>query len=191
MKIRRMEGVCGFLDRQGAPVRSKWIVPFKGLGPNGEAPAAAERFFKKAVELPTAFVCSSDEDALQLIQIAEKHNIRVPHDLSVVGFDNSSVAQLQQVSLTSVDHPSFSMGELVTNILSEKVSRPKLNSSPVPSLPRQSSNAPRFARSLHELDTKISVNCSALRRKAERTAGSKRSGDVLPSPTESVMAAVF
>ena len=126
VRIRRMEGVCGYLDQQGAPVRSEWIVHFKGLGPASEAPAAAERLFGRTRELPTAFVCSSDEDALQLIQIAESFRIRVPEDLSVVGFDNSSIAQLERVSLTSVDHPSFAMGELLTNILLEKISHPEL-----------------------------------------------------------------
>ncbi len=126
VKIRRAEGVCGFLERQGTPVRYDWIVKFKGQGPSSEASFAAERFLKKAPDLPTAVVCSSDEDALQLIQVAEKYSIRVPQDLSVIGFDNSSIAGLQRVSLTSVDHPSFSMGELMTNILLERIFHPDL-----------------------------------------------------------------
>jgi GntR family transcriptional regulator of arabinose operon len=126
VKLRRTEGVCDFLERQGAPIRQDWIVKFKGQGPSSEAQAAAERFFGKSKALPTAIVCSSDEDALQLIQVAERFDIRVPQDLSVIGFDNSSIAQLERVSLTSVDHPSFSMGELMTNALLEKIHHPDL-----------------------------------------------------------------
>ncbi len=126
VKIRRMEGVYGFLERKNSSVRNDWLVKFRGQGPSSEAPAAAERFFRTAVELPTAFVCSSDEDALHLIQAAEKFNVQVPRDLSVIGFDNSSVAQLERVSLTSVDHPGFSMGEIMTNILLEKIFHPEI-----------------------------------------------------------------
>ena len=126
VKIRRMEGVYGFLERKTSSVRNDWIVRFRGQGPASEAPAAAERFFRAASDLPTAFVCSSDEDALHLIQAAEKYNVRVPRDLSVVGFDNSSVAQLERVSLSSVDHPGFSMGEIMTNILLEKIFHPEI-----------------------------------------------------------------
>ncbi len=126
VKIRRMEGVYGFLERKTSSVRNDWIVRFRGQGPASEAPAAAERLFRTGSELPTAFVCSSDEDALHLIQAAEKYDVRVPRDLSVIGFDNSSVAQLERVSLTSVDHPGFSMGEIMTNILLEKIFHPEI-----------------------------------------------------------------
>lgn len=127
VKIRRMEGVCASLDQRGSPVPNKWIVPFSGLGPASEAPAAAARFFAKRSDLPTAFVCGSDEDALHLIQAAERQEVRVPEDLSVISFDNSSIGQLQRVSLTSVDHPLFAMGEFLTNIVLEKIYHPELN----------------------------------------------------------------
>jgi len=126
VKLRRIEGVCGFLERHGSPVKQDWIVKFRGQGPSSEALATAELFFKRASRRPTAFVCSSDEDALHLIQAAERFDIRVPRDLSVIGFDNSSIAQLERVSLTSIDHPGFSMGELAVNLLLEKITHPDL-----------------------------------------------------------------
>ncbi len=126
VKLRRIEGVCGFLERHGKPVKNEWIVKFRGQGLSSEAEAAAERFFRKGGGRPTAFVCSSDEDALHIIQAAERFDIRVPRDLSVISFDNSSIAQLERVSLTSVDHPGFAMGELATNLLLEKITHPDL-----------------------------------------------------------------
>jgi GntR family transcriptional regulator of arabinose operon len=126
VKIHRMQGAAEYLRSQGAPVRDEWIVGFKGQGRASEAAAVAERFFSQNAELPTAFLCSNDEDALHLIRVAEKRKIRVPDDLSVVGFDDSSIAQLEQVSLTSVHHPSFSMGEIMTNILMDKIFHPEL-----------------------------------------------------------------
>jgi GntR family transcriptional regulator of arabinose operon len=126
VKANRMKGVLDYLGRQEAPVRAGWIVGFNGQGPTSEAPAAAERFLKSARELPSAFVCGNDEDALRLIEAAERQGIRVPDDLSVVGFDNSDIAQLEKISLTSVDHPSFEIGEKAANILLDKIFHPEI-----------------------------------------------------------------
>jgi GntR family transcriptional regulator of arabinose operon len=126
VKANRMKGVLDFLGRQEAPVRAAWMVGFNGQGPTSQAPAAAERFLKGTRELPSAFVCGNDEDALHLIEVAERQGIRVPADLSVVGFDNSNIAQLEKISLTSVDHPSFEIGEKAANILLDKIFHPEI-----------------------------------------------------------------
>ena len=126
VKANRMKGVLDYLGRQEAPVKAAWMVGFNGQGPTSEASAAAERFLKGARELPSAFVCGNDEDALHLIEVAERQGIRVPADLSVVGFDNSDIAQLEKISLTSVDHPSFEIGEKAANILLDKIFHPEM-----------------------------------------------------------------
>jgi GntR family transcriptional regulator of arabinose operon len=126
VKANRMKGVLDYLGRQEAPVRAAWMVGFNGQGPTSQASAAAERFLKGARELPSAFVCGNDEDALRLIEVAERQGIRVPADLSVVGFDNSDIAQLEKISLTSVDHPSFEIGEKAANILLDKIFHPEI-----------------------------------------------------------------
>lgn len=126
VKTLRMEGALEFLRLRGARPDPKWVVGFAGQGPASEAPAAAARFFEELRSLPTAVICTNDEEALHLIRTAERRGVRVPDDLSVVGFDNSSIAQLEQIALTSVDHPSFLMGESATTILLEKISHPGL-----------------------------------------------------------------
>lgn len=126
VKANRMKGVLDFLGSKEAPVKDAWIVGFNGQGPTSGASAAAERFLRGAKELPSAFVCGNDEDALRLIEAAERQGIRVPDDLSVVGFDNSDIAQLEKISLTSVDHPSFEIGERAANILLDKIFHPEI-----------------------------------------------------------------
>ena len=126
VKANRMKGVIDYMGRMEAPVRNAWIVGFNGQGPTSQASDAAERFLKGARELPSAFVCGNDEDALHLIQVAEKQGIHVPADLSVVGFDNSDIARLEKISLTSVDHPSFQIGEKAANILLDKIFHPEI-----------------------------------------------------------------
>jgi GntR family transcriptional regulator of arabinose operon len=125
IKANRMKGVLEYLGRQEAPVRAAWIVGFNGQGPHSEASDAAERFLKTVRELPSAVVCGNDEDALRLIEAAERRGMRIPEDLSVIGFDNSDIAQLDKISLTSVDHPSFMIGEKAASILLDKLFHPE------------------------------------------------------------------
>ncbi len=125
IKANRMKGVIEYLGRQEAPVNAAWMVGFNGQGPRSEAATAAERFLKTSKELPSAVVCGNDEDALRLIEAAERRGMRIPEDLSVVGFDNSNIAQLEKVSLTSVDHPSFMIGEKAASILLDKLYHPE------------------------------------------------------------------
>ncbi|HEY9592966.1 MAG TPA: substrate-binding domain-containing protein [Spirochaetia bacterium] len=125
IKANRMKGVLDYLGRQGAPVRAAWMAGFNGQGPRSEAPVAAERFLRGSRELPSAVVCGNDEDALRLIEAAERRGMRIPEDLSVVGFDNSDIAQLEKISLTSVDHPSFMIGEKAATMLLDKLYHPE------------------------------------------------------------------
>lgn len=124
VKIARMAGVRRFLREKGIEPDPHLFVGFKGQGPGSGAEKAASRLFGTGVELPTGIVCGNDEEALVLIRTAESIGLHVPEDLSIVGFDNSNIAQLDQVALTSVDHPSFLMGEMATNILLERVFHP-------------------------------------------------------------------
>jgi GntR family transcriptional regulator, arabinose operon transcriptional repressor len=126
VKAARMKGVLDYLGRMEDPVRPAWIVGFNGQGPNGEGSAAAERFLRASRELPSAVVCGNDEDALRLIEAAERRGMRVPQDLSVVGFDNSQAAQMEKISLTSIDHPSYAIGERASAILLDKILHPDL-----------------------------------------------------------------
>ncbi|MGN0998120.1 MAG: LacI family DNA-binding transcriptional regulator [Faecousia sp.] len=54
-------------------------------------------------ELPTAFVCHCDRAAYFLIQRLQMAQLRVPEDISVISFDNTSLAENARPALTTVD----------------------------------------------------------------------------------------
>jgi DNA-binding LacI/PurR family transcriptional regulator len=54
---------------------------------------------------PTGFVCASDTLAMGVLQTLAARGMRAGHDLAVVGFDDSQVAQLTPGGLTSVRQP--------------------------------------------------------------------------------------
>ena len=56
-------------------------------------------------EPPTAFFASNDLVAIDLIETIEELGLRIPDDVSVVGFDDIAMAGLARVSLTTVSQP--------------------------------------------------------------------------------------
>jgi DNA-binding LacI/PurR family transcriptional regulator len=60
---------------------------------------------------PTAILCFSDLIAVQTIQVAESLGLRVPEDLSVVGFDDSRRATESRPQLTTVHQEVASKGQ--------------------------------------------------------------------------------
>lgn len=68
---------------------------------------------------PTAIFAASDVMALELIDVARSLKIRVPEDLSVVGFDDNPLRSSSSVSLTTVSQPLVEMGRLGAEKLSQ------------------------------------------------------------------------
>ena len=58
---------------------------------------------------------------MELIRVGRDYRLAFPRDLSVVSFDNSALADLPDLPLTSINHPSQYMGATAANLLLEKV----------------------------------------------------------------------
>lgn len=76
-------------------------------------------------EMPTAFMCHCDMSAYFLIQKLSSMNIRVPEDISVISFDNTSLAQTCTPPLTSMDISKKEFAVLGFDMLNFRIRHPK------------------------------------------------------------------
>lgn len=77
--------------------------------------------------LPSALFSSNDDMAITAIELFKENNIKVPEDISIIGFDNIPLSSLIKPALSTVSTPVFdivekTVGELISNIRKNKKS---------------------------------------------------------------------
>jgi LacI family transcriptional regulator len=109
---RRLKGYRDALKKAGVRVDEKLIVA---------GDYTTETGIKRARELlslsrrPTAIFAANDQSAMGVYQAAQEMGIRIPEDLSVVGFDN--IMESKYMGLTTVDQFISEMGFVATKML--------------------------------------------------------------------------
>lgn len=76
-------------------------------------------------ERPTAFFCYNDEIALQILDVLREKELKVPEDISIVGFDDSQLATASEVKITTLTHPKMEMGQLAAKMVVEAIENGK------------------------------------------------------------------
>jgi LacI family transcriptional regulator len=69
----------------------------------------------------SAIVCYNDESAIGAIRALMDHGLRVPKDVSVVGFDDIQSAAFHNPSLTTIRQPLNEMGIVAARILLQRI----------------------------------------------------------------------
>ncbi|MEA2161700.1 MAG: hypothetical protein QOD66_4080 [Solirubrobacteraceae bacterium] len=86
-----------------------------------EAGTRAAQELLREPRLPTAVFAANDVIAAGLLGGFDRAGITVPGEVSIVGYDNISIAHLAHVSLTTIDQPRTSMGRIALELLLDRI----------------------------------------------------------------------
>jgi len=104
----RLLGYKTAIERNKIAPRPEYIINTDYS--RGQARSAAEKLFNLP-DRPTAVFVASDSMALEVITVARERGIRIPQDLSVVGFDDNPSGLYGPVALTTVRQPLVKMAQ--------------------------------------------------------------------------------
>jgi DNA-binding LacI/PurR family transcriptional regulator len=119
--IDRVNGFLKAMEKNGIHVHDNYILDGDFTIMSGVNAMKKIIFSKK---FPDAIICSNDHMAMGVLSEAKKAKIRIPEDISLVGFDDINIAALIDPPLSTVRQPLFDMGFKATEILFKKIKNP-------------------------------------------------------------------
>ncbi len=115
----RLQGVTETLADAGLPAPS---VEYSGMTEEGGFTATARLL--DSVRPPTAIVGFNDVTCLGAMSAADDRGLRIPDDISLVGYDETALAGLRHISLTSVDNGNYAVGVRAAKFLVQRMDQP-------------------------------------------------------------------
>ncbi len=116
--IERLDGYIKAMNAHRLEVKPHFVERGDYSGESARAPA---RRLLTHADRPTAIFAASDAMAVTTIEVALELGIRVPEELSVVGFDDSPIAAFAKVPLTTVWQPLSQVGEVSVELLNDLI----------------------------------------------------------------------
>ncbi len=98
--IKRIQGYQDALVRNGIPLREPYIEYGKFTFDSGYQ--CMKKIYEENSDLPTAVMVCSDLMAIGAVQYLKTMHLRVPEDISIMGFDDSELAMYSDPSLSTV-----------------------------------------------------------------------------------------
>lgn len=112
----RYYGFCRAMQEWHVPIRPEWVIP--------DRQHEGRLDVELPENLPTAFACNCDMIAYKLIQRLSERDIRVPDDVSLVGFDGYAPSVMHaEITTYAVDMAGMARASVAQ--LSERLANPE------------------------------------------------------------------
>ncbi|MGO4095044.1 substrate-binding domain-containing protein [Vibrio cholerae] len=117
----RYEGYKRALAEAGIAINPDWIVESDFECEGGYQ--AFEKLYQRG-KLPSALFISNDMMAMGVIQAASQRGLRVPDDLSLIGYDDVHIAKFMTPALTTIHQPKYRLGKAAVDTLLYRLENP-------------------------------------------------------------------
>jgi LacI family transcriptional regulator len=84
------------------------------------------KLWARVKKKPTAIMVFSDAPSLGVMRFLGEKQLRIPQDVSVLGFDGTDTSEFSQISLSTIVTPMFEMGKQAFRLLEEEMERPQV-----------------------------------------------------------------
>lgn len=127
VRLNALDGYRSALKRFQLPFREEYVIiaeeesEFDHASYDFEIGARLAARLCALSERPTAVFTMNDVMALGVISGLSALGLRVPEDISIVGFDNLEISAVSSPPLTTVNQPAFEIGHLSAEILFERL----------------------------------------------------------------------
>lgn len=121
--VHRMNGFISECQEKNIFLKQEHIITFLSEETDTVLPYKIKSVISSE-KYPMGVFCYNDEIAFMVVNIAHRLNLRIPEDISVIGFDDSQIARLINPKLTTITHPKERMGsdaaELIIKLIENK-----------------------------------------------------------------------
>ncbi|SIS74994.1 GntR family transcriptional regulator [Alicyclobacillus vulcanalis] len=108
--VYRMQGFMDACREAGVSVKPEWLITYRTEDLDEEVVRRVRSALEREDDRPTAMVCYNDQLAVRVLDVLRELGLRVPEDISLVGYDDSYLAEATEIKLTTVEHPKTQMG---------------------------------------------------------------------------------
>lgn len=115
--IPRIEGYKSALLSQGLQINENYIIDCPSFN-HHDGMIGMEEILQKKLDI-TAIFASSDELAAGAMSVAYRNGIKIPDQLSIIGYDNTQLSEMLTPSLTTVAQPLQDMGMVAATMFLE------------------------------------------------------------------------
>lgn len=114
----RLAGFLKALQEAGIAARQEWIVQGDFESESGYQ---AMKQILAQPRLPTAVFCGGDVMAMGALCAVDEQGLKVPNDISVIGYDNIRNSRYFTPALTTVHQPKVELGEKALEMLLDRI----------------------------------------------------------------------
>jgi GntR family transcriptional regulator of arabinose operon len=121
--INRLKGFIRAHQKYRVPLQPESVVHYNTEEKEQKPYQLALALLQSEENRPTAFVCYNDQLALLILEAVRQLGLNVPDDISLVGFDDSTLATAAEVKLTTLEHPKSNMGVHAAEMLIQMIEK--------------------------------------------------------------------